>query len=97
GMFALPTADPSDGLLDVCVYPCSGRGRLLVHSCYTAIRRHVERPDVIYRRAARVRIESPAPLALEADGDLAGTLPAELTVLPSRAQFCVAGGYPELP
>jgi len=97
GLRILRDARDHDGLLDVCVYPCSGRGRLLVHSCYTAVRRHVERPDVIYRRARRVRIESSAPLALEADGDLAGALPAELAVLPSQAQFCVAEGYPELP
>jgi diacylglycerol kinase (ATP) len=94
GLRILRDARDHDGLLDVCIYPCRWQGRLLVHSFFTAIKRHVERPDVIYRRARRVTIQSPVPLALEADGDCAGALPAELTVLPARARFCVPPGYP---
>lgn len=90
GLRILRDARDDDGLLDVCIYPCREQGRLLVHSFFTAIRRHVERPDVIYRRAKRVGIKSPVPLLLEADGDCAGRLPADLTVLPGRARFCVS-------
>ncbi len=87
GLRILRDARDDDGLLDVCIYPCRWQGRLLVHSFFTLIRRHVERPDVIYRRASRVHIESSVPLPLETDGDSAGWLPAEIGVLPSRALF----------
>lgn len=89
GLRILRDARHDDGLLDVCIYPCRGQGPLLVHSFFTAIRRHVERRDVIYRRARTLRIESPRPLPLETDGDCAGTLPAEIEAVPAALRFCV--------
>lgn len=92
GLRILRDARTDDGLLDVCIYPCRGQSRLLVHSFFTAIRRHVERRDVIYRKAREIRIDSSVPVALEVDGDCAGTLPAEVSVLPARAIMCVPPG-----
>lgn len=92
GLRILRDARDHDGLLDICIYPCRWQGGLLVHSFYTAIRRHVERPDVIYQRAARVQIRASVDLPLEADGDCAGRLPADLSVLAGRARFCIPEG-----
>ncbi len=89
GLRILRDARDDDGLLDVCVYPCRWQAELLRHSVNTLLRRHVEQRDVVYTLARDVLVESSDSLALEADGDCAGTLPARMGILPGQALFCV--------
>lgn len=96
GLRILRDARDDDGWLDLCVYPCRWHGRLILHSVLTAVGRHVEHGGLIYRKVRRVRIESPRPVPLQADGDCAGTLPAEVTVLPAAVRFCVPPAAPSL-
>jgi len=64
-----------DGLLEVAIFPGMGR-RDLIRSVVTLWREgHYEDPPIVLRER-EVRIEADAPLAIRADGRLAGALPA---------------------
>jgi diacylglycerol kinase (ATP) len=72
----LPRVTMTDGLLDVAVFPRMGRWAL-VRSFVTVWRggKLATRP-VVYH-GARIQISSDEPVAVHADGALAGGLPAE--------------------
>lgn len=69
-----------DGLLDVCIYPCHTRSRLLLHALHTLTGRHDRKCGVIYRQVKHVVLQSESPVPLEIDGDCSGYLPAEFTI-----------------
>jgi YegS/Rv2252/BmrU family lipid kinase len=76
-----------DGFLDVCAFPCSTRRAFVKHAWRVFRRWHIGRGGVVYRQCRRIRITSPDTVPIEADGEFAGTLPAECTILPRAAQF----------
>lgn len=79
-----PDAKPTDGELDVLVV--EGLGKLgILNLLATKLRKgqHVKDPHVTIRRAAQVRIEPADPSPLLLDGEIVGTTPVDLTVLPS--------------
>ncbi|NUQ10989.1 MAG: hypothetical protein HUU26_01510 [Gemmatimonadaceae bacterium] len=63
-----------DGMLDVCIFRCDGRARLIAHAWRTVWRRHVGGPGVIYRRARQVAVTASRPTPYELDGDIAGVV-----------------------
>jgi diacylglycerol kinase (ATP) len=72
----LPDASMIDGSLDVAVFPRMGR-LALIGSLISVLRmRRLPQRPVRYK-GARIAIESEAPLAIHADGTLAGVLPSE--------------------
>lgn len=87
GLSILRDADPGDGLLDVCVFGCTGRLALAGHAMRVLRRRHLGRPDVAYRQARRIRVWSDVETGIELDGDWAGHVPAEFTVEPGAVRF----------
>lgn len=89
GLKLLRDAACDDGRLDVCAFPCRWQGMLLYHAMWAALRQHVERNGVVYRRCKDICIESDTQLPLEVDGDPAGGLPARFTVMPRRGIFLV--------
>ncbi len=92
GMRILSQAKWDDGLLDLCIYPCSSRSRLLGHAVNTLARRHTEPGRAIYLRCRRAKIESDQPVNVEMDGDQAGTLPLEIEVLPGKLNVLLPPG-----
>jgi diacylglycerol kinase family enzyme len=82
GLRVIRDARTDDGLLDVCIFPCRNRTRLIAHSIRTLLKRHVERGGVVYRRARRIRIESPDRVPVELDGEMAGHLPLDIEIRP---------------
>lgn len=81
-----------DGLLDVCIYRCDHRAALLGHAWRTLQGTHLQAPSVIYRQARRVKVTSPARVPFETDGDPAGYLPAEYSVIPRSIQVILPPG-----
>jgi len=95
GLRILREARCDDGLLDVCVFPCRGRVRLVMHSACTLLRRHVGWGGVIYRQCRTVRIDSPLPVRLQVDGDPGPDTPARISVLPGAALLLLPHAHRE--
>jgi YegS/Rv2252/BmrU family lipid kinase len=94
GLQILARARCDDGLLDVCVYPCSGPVGLLRHALNTMLRRHLRSGGVIYRQCRNVLITADVPIPVETDGDPAGTLPLEVGILPHKLRLLIPAGAP---
>ncbi|MHC4796345.1 MAG: diacylglycerol/lipid kinase family protein [Planctomycetota bacterium] len=83
GLRVLPDARPDDGLLDLCILPCSHQVQLIGHTIRTIFQKHIQHPGVIYQRLKHVRIESTTDVPVELDGEAAGKLPLEITIRPA--------------
>ena len=83
GLLFSPGADMSDGYLDILVL--EGRRRLeLARFLFQAWRKKPESPCWVHRlRAHALRLEGPAGVMVQADGELAGNLPLEIELTPS--------------
>jgi diacylglycerol kinase (ATP) len=86
GFWLCPDARPDDGLFDVCIAESISVPRLL--RVIPAVMRgtHVRLPEVTIRRAKHVRVSSPDPLPMHADGEVLGDTvrEVEMEVLPGR-------------
>jgi diacylglycerol kinase (ATP) len=89
GMRFAPQADPTDGAFDLVAVPHLGP--------WAAVRRLPalyagtlpRDPRVRYARAARASIDATPPARVEADGQLLGTTPARLEILPGAIDALV--------
>jgi diacylglycerol kinase family enzyme len=84
-----PTADPTDGLIDVCCFAKGGlfRGiRYLVKLWQDRIR--TSKHFSIYRTHS-VKVTSDTPLSFQTDGDHGGSLPLDVSILPNRLKLLV--------
>jgi diacylglycerol kinase family enzyme len=89
GMHVAPTADLQDGAFDVVHVGDLGRLDVLV-----SLRRLFDgtvaaHPKVRTLRTASLTLDAPEPLAVEADGELIGTTPVTLSVLPGALRVIV--------
>jgi diacylglycerol kinase (ATP) len=87
----VPTARGDDGYLDVRVFHRGSTFQMLRYLYMVARGCHDTLPDVTCLRARRVRIESSTPVAVQADGDPAGTTPCAATVDSGGALLFVPG------
>lgn len=92
GLRVVRDARPDDGLLDLCIFPCTGRLQLVGHSLRTLVRRHLEHGGVRYTRLGHIRIESPELVPVQLDGEAAGFLPLEVTIRPGALHLLVPPG-----
>ena len=97
GMRVAPRASLADGLLDVVVIADIGKLEFLRTFPKVFSGRHVEHPAVAVHRAARVELEADRPLAVYADGEPAGTLPASFAVRPAAITVLAADPAPGFP
>jgi diacylglycerol kinase (ATP) len=78
-----------DGMLDCCIFsPSNLRDALRI---MWRVTRRDFRPDpaILYRKGVRFRLTTDPPLPLQADGELIGQTPAEITVEPLAALLLV--------
>jgi diacylglycerol kinase family enzyme len=97
GMRVAPRASLADGLLDVVVIADIGKLEFLRTFPKVFSGRHVEHPAVAVHRAARVELDADRPLAVYADGEPAGTLPASFEVRPAAITVLAADPAPGFP
>ncbi|MDI6906186.1 MAG: diacylglycerol kinase family lipid kinase [Thermoanaerobacterales bacterium] len=92
GMFVAPNAVPDDGLFDIITLNGVGRlGRVpLLLRVYCG--RHLGHPRLIQRRCRTVTITSEEWVHVEADGELAGFLPATFDILPGAIRIIAPAG-----
>lgn len=93
GLRLVPKADPRDGFLDVCVFECASRLRLIRHAMMVALGRHVGSKGVHYSQTRGVRVSATDHAEVEIDGDLAEPLPVEFRMNGERARFLVSPNW----
>jgi len=76
-------AKHDDGLFDVVMYTRHGRLSVARYAFAAFLGRTASRSDVIRVQASKVTLSSERPVALQLDGDPAGSLPRTLEVLPA--------------
>jgi diacylglycerol kinase (ATP) len=89
GLLLTPEADMSDGLLDVLVVQGRNRRRYLRLLMSAWLRKPQKFPWIQQRRARTVTIRGPRGPWVHVDGELMGTLPVEITALPSSFPLIV--------
>ncbi len=88
-----PEILPDDGKLDVCLVLVPTVGESIRSGLRAMRHRRKPLPNVRWLRARRsVRIEANRTLPVQADGDLIGETPIELTVLPGAVRVIVPRG-----
>jgi YegS/Rv2252/BmrU family lipid kinase len=87
GMKIVPDAKVDDGLFDVCIGGDLGRAEVLglVPQIYKGT--HVNHPKVEMARCRHIAIASKQPTNLQAEGELIGQLPVEITILPGHLKL----------
>jgi YegS/Rv2252/BmrU family lipid kinase len=89
GMYAAPSAELDDGLLDVGATGNVGKLRFLRGLAKIFNGEHQEILEVQVWRGSEVRIEADRPFAVYADGDHIADLPATVRVLPRALRVIV--------
>jgi len=82
-----PYADENDGLLDICLFKKFGFFHTLRYFLGIALKRHINYPDVRYYQGKKIKLHSNSNVLFHTDGDLAGSLPAEITILPKKLKI----------
>jgi diacylglycerol kinase (ATP) len=88
GRFSLgPDVKPDDGELDLCVF-MPERTRELFGLIFRLLRRDFRpHPRMTFARGRVFRISSDPPVSVQADGDIVGRTPIEISVAPRAAVF----------
>jgi diacylglycerol kinase (ATP) len=94
GMRVAPHAGLDDGLLDVVVIGAIGKLDFLRTFPKVFSGRHLEHPAVAVHRARRVELAADRTLAVYADGEPAGSLPATFEVRREAIAVLAADGAP---
>ncbi len=92
GLRICQKAKYDDGLLDICIYLCHHQTTLLGHAWRTVGQKHIGHPNVIYRQAKRITVTAASPVPYQVDGDPAGFLPADYTILPNAVHVVLPPG-----
>ena len=86
-----PSADPTDGLLDVCVITYMSKLRALAMIPRVMRGRHLLHPQVHFVQTRRYTLSSEEPLELWADGERIATTPATIEVVPAAISVYTPG------
>jgi len=86
-----PRIDPTDGILDVCVYDVRRFHKMLALFWRVTVGRHRRGGDTQFLRARReVLIGSDRPLLVQGDGEILGHTPIVLRLIPNAVSVVVA-------
>ena len=91
GMMLAPHAQLDDGLFDVILADGATRWDIIKELPRIGRGGHLKNSRVSEHRARVISITTTEPLAIDVDGDFAGTTPATLTVSPSAVKLMVFG------
>lgn len=88
--FALtPNANISDEYLHVCLFKEAGLGSMMSYMVHALKRTHIHLDSVELFRCQTVEIDGTSDIAVQADGELIGFLPAKLQIHPASLNvFC---------
>ena len=89
GIPIAPEAVPDDGLLDLVLIPERPVADLALLAPQILMGNHLSSASIIYRRAAKISVNSKPGMWFNVDGELVGNEPAVFEVLPRALQFVV--------
>jgi diacylglycerol kinase (ATP) len=90
GTFIAPEASIDDGLLDIILIQERSAAELALLAAQVALGNHLSSDAIVFRRAAKIAVNSKPGMWFNVDGELVGNEPAEFAVLPRALQFVVA-------
>jgi diacylglycerol kinase (ATP) len=89
GMNTAPNAELSDGLFDVLIVGNITKPDFLMSLPRLYKGTHLNHRHVTMKRASEIEIDSKHKMALQADGELLGEVPARIRILPSALKIIV--------
>ena len=84
-----PEAEIDDGLLDVVLVPNRPGSEIAVMVAQMLVGAHLSSDAIVFRRAAKVGVESRPGMWFNVDGELVGNEPATFEIIPRALQFLV--------
>jgi diacylglycerol kinase (ATP) len=89
GRLIAPKASITDGLLDVILIKERPAAELALLAAQVALGKHLSSDAIVFRRAAKVTVNSKPGMWFNVDGELVGNQPATFEVLPRALRFVV--------
>jgi diacylglycerol kinase (ATP) len=89
GLPIAPEADPADGLLDVVLIPSRPTSEVVLVATQILLGKHLKSDAIIFRRAAKVSVQSNPGMWFNVDGELIGNDPITFEVMPRALHFVV--------
>jgi diacylglycerol kinase (ATP) len=89
GIPVAPEAIINDGVVDVFLIPEKPTAELAILVTQVLLGKHTGNEAIVYRRAAKVAVNSKPGMWFNVDGELVGNEPALFEVMPSAMQFIV--------
>jgi len=89
GMMICPQANPTNGMIEMCVVSGIGRFELLTVFPRVYKGTHTSHRAVKLLQASQIRVHSEHALDIHMDGETAGTTPVELEVIPAAVKIVV--------
>src|SRR2546421_1114655 len=89
GIPIAPEALIDDGLLDIVLIPQRPAAELAVLAAQVAMGTHLTSDIIIFRRAAKLTVNSKPGMWFNVDGELVGNEPARFEILPRALRFIV--------
>lgn len=87
GMKVCPAAEPADGFLDVTVGGDLTRLETIALLPTIFVGQHGRHRKVAFHRVRRVRIDGPPGMAVQLDGEIVSSLPAEIGICPGALRI----------
>lgn len=89
GMALCPSADPGDGRFDLVTLGDLDRRTLYTHLPHLYRGKHLALPGVTHRSMRTLHVDTDQPVWVEADGELIGTTPATIRIVPAALHVLV--------
>ncbi|MDQ6765039.1 MAG: diacylglycerol kinase family lipid kinase [Verrucomicrobiota bacterium] len=87
GTLIAPEASIDDGLLDVVLIPQNSAGDIALVAAQIMVGSHLSSEGVVFRRAAKVAVNSTPGMWFNVDGELVGNEPAVFEIMPRAIRF----------
>lgn len=89
GLPIAPSADPSDGKLEVVLIPKIGAAEMAMLAAEIVLGRHLSSNATIFRQAKKVAVRSRPGMYFNVDGELVGNAPAVFQIIHRALNFIV--------
>jgi len=92
GTLIAPEAEIDDGLLDVVLIPRRPAPELALAMAQIALGTHLSSKTIVFRRAAKLTVNSKPGMWFNVDGELVGNEPARFEIVPRALRFIAPKG-----